>query len=97
MPSIWGNVPIPPAPDWFNDEHWDIVLHNARDTTARESALAELRSMTRRPSQHNVGEQIPEKSWVYRIVKKHFFGDFGAYDAPVSPLAEKQTPVESQP
>ena len=30
MHSIWSDPPAPPAPDWFNDEHWDIVLHNAR-------------------------------------------------------------------
>jgi hypothetical protein len=45
--------------------------------------MAELESMEQRPSQFNPAEEIPERSWVYRLVKKHFFNDFGAYTQPV--------------
>ena len=29
--------------------------------------------------------KIPERSFVYRFVKKHFFNDFGAYANPLMP------------
>ncbi len=63
------------------------VLHDAKDTTARQTAAAELQAMRPRPSQFNPGLEIPEKSWAYRFAKRHFFSDFGAYDAPRDPLA----------
>jgi len=53
--------------------------HGARDTTARGTAFAELDRMTSRPSQHDPGNEIPEKHWVYRFAKKHWFFGFGAY------------------
>ena len=56
-----------------------VLKHGARDTTARQTALAELEAMELRPSQYNPGHEIPEKSLIYRLVKKHFFNDFGAY------------------
>jgi MoaA/NifB/PqqE/SkfB family radical SAM enzyme len=56
-----------------------VEKHGARDTTARQTALAELESMDSRPSQFAPGVEIPEKSWVYRWIKRHFFNDFGAY------------------
>jgi hypothetical protein len=56
-----------------------VQKHGARDTTARQTALAELESMDHRPSQFAPGVEIPEKSWVYRWIKRHFFNDFGAY------------------
>jgi MoaA/NifB/PqqE/SkfB family radical SAM enzyme len=56
-----------------------VEKHGARDTTARQAALAELENMQSRPSQYAPGEEIPEKSWAYRFVKKHWFNDFGAY------------------
>jgi hypothetical protein len=62
------------------------VLHGARDTTARQSATSELRALTPRPSQASTTERIPEKSWAYRFAKRHFFNDFGAYEAPRNPL-----------
>jgi len=68
--------------------HELTVLHDARDTTARKSAAMELQSMTPRPSQYNLHEEVPEKSWAYRFAKRRFFSDFGAYDAPRDPLAE---------
>lgn len=57
-----------------------VVLHEAKDVTARQTALEELRAMEVRTSQFNPGNAIPEKSWVYRIAKRFLFSDFGAYD-----------------
>lgn len=58
----------------------EIVLrHGARDTTARGTAMAELDAMTPRFSQWLPGEEVPEKHWMYRLAKKHWFSDFGAY------------------
>jgi MoaA/NifB/PqqE/SkfB family radical SAM enzyme len=56
--------------------------HGAADTTIRQTAVAELDSMTPRTSQHRPGEEIPEKHWMYRLAKKYFFNDFGVYDLP---------------
>jgi hypothetical protein len=57
-----------------------VVLHGAKDVTARQTALAELQKMEVRTSQFNPETQIPEKSWAYRLVKRFFFNDFGAYN-----------------
>ena len=56
--------------------------HGARDTTARGTAVAELESMQSRPSQDDPRHEIPEKSFVYRLAKRFWFNDFGAYDNP---------------
>lgn len=69
--------------------HELTVLHDARDTTARKSAAAELLAMSPRPSQYNLHEEVPEKSWAYRFAKSHFFSDFGAYDSPRNPLTSR--------
>ena len=52
---------------------------NARDTTARATALAELEAMTPLNSQHSPGQELPEQNWLYRFTKKHWFFGFGAY------------------
>ena len=58
----------------------DLVRkHGARDTTARGTALAELEGMTPRFSQWLPGEEVPERHWMYRLSKKYWFSDFGAY------------------
>jgi hypothetical protein len=57
-----------------------VVLHEAQDTTARQTALAELQAMTTRLSQFNPGHEIPEKSWAYRLLKRYLFADFGVYE-----------------
>ncbi len=58
----------------------DLVhRHHARDTTLRGTALAELDAMTPRFSQWLPGEEVPEKHWMYRLAKKYWFSDFGAY------------------
>ena len=36
--------------------------------------------MVSRPSQHDPGNEVPEKHWAYRFAKKHFFFGFGAGD-----------------
>lgn len=71
-----------------------VQLHGAKDTTARGTALTELSAMTARPSQSSAEEEIPEQSWVYRLVKRHFFHDFGAYDNPVNPLQAADRKVD---
>lgn len=57
-----------------------VVLHDAKDVTARGTAMAELEKLQVRTSQYNPGSEIPEKNWVYRLAKKHLFNDFGVYD-----------------
>ena len=39
-----------------------------------------LETMEVRTSQFHPGQEIPEKSWMYRLVKKFFYNDFGVYD-----------------
>jgi MoaA/NifB/PqqE/SkfB family radical SAM enzyme len=56
-----------------------IERHSAHDTTARKQALAELEGLECRPSQYNPGQEIPEKSWAYRLAKRFFFNDYGTY------------------
>jgi hypothetical protein len=58
----------------------DLVLkHGARDTTLRGTAMAELEAMQPRFSQYFPGEEVAEEHWMYRLAKKHWFNDFGAY------------------
>jgi hypothetical protein len=56
-----------------------VVKHSAYDTTVRKTAVAELDAMTPRFSQWLPGEEVPEKHWMYRLAKKYWFSDFGAY------------------
>jgi MoaA/NifB/PqqE/SkfB family radical SAM enzyme len=53
--------------------------HGARDTTQRGTAREELLAMTPRSSQDLPGLEIPERHWVYRLAKRRWFNDFGAY------------------
>ncbi len=54
--------------------------HGATDTTLRKTAAAELDAMTPKGSQHlPTGDEIPEKHWMYRLAKKYYYHDFGAY------------------
>jgi MoaA/NifB/PqqE/SkfB family radical SAM enzyme len=55
--------------------------HAAKDSTVRGTALAELEAMSVRTSQFNPGHEIPEKSLLYRLAKRFWFYDFGAYRA----------------
>ena len=56
-----------------------VEKHGARDGTVRGTALAELEAMTLRSSQYNPGHEIPEKNLLYRLAKRYWFNDFGAY------------------
>jgi MoaA/NifB/PqqE/SkfB family radical SAM enzyme len=56
-----------------------VEKHGARDSTVRGTALAELEAMRVRTSQFNPGHEIPEKNWLYRLAKRFWFYDFGAY------------------
>ena len=53
--------------------------HGARDTTARGGVIAELENIEPRRSQFQPGDEIPERSFVYRWAKKYAFNDFGTY------------------
>jgi hypothetical protein len=53
--------------------------HNARDTTVRTEVIDELKKVTPRRSQFQPGDEIPERSFVYRWAKKYAFNDFGTY------------------
>jgi MoaA/NifB/PqqE/SkfB family radical SAM enzyme len=56
-----------------------VEKHQARDSTARGTALAELGRLTVRTSQYNPGHEVPEKSLLYRLAKRFWFNDFGVY------------------
>jgi MoaA/NifB/PqqE/SkfB family radical SAM enzyme len=56
-----------------------VEEHEARDSTARGTALDELAVMTIRTSQYNPEQEIPEKNWMYRLAKRYWFCDFGVY------------------
>jgi MoaA/NifB/PqqE/SkfB family radical SAM enzyme len=56
-----------------------VEKHGARDTTVRQTAMAELEAMAPRFSQWLPGEEVPEQHWMYRLAKKYWFHDFGAY------------------
>ncbi|KAB2675571.1 MAG: radical SAM protein [Verrucomicrobia bacterium] len=55
------------------------LRHGARDTTRRGTAMAEIEAMAPRFSQWLPGEEVPERHWMYRLSKKYWFSDFGAY------------------
>ena len=75
--------------------------HGAKDTTARAKSFIELNEMTSHPSQYDPGHEIPEKSWAYRIAKRFWFNDYGAYgkhfrdDQWRKPNGKKATPAET--
>ena len=65
-------------------ERPDLLLdlaekHGARDTTVRGAVIEELENVTPRRSQYQPGDEIPERSFVYRWAKKYAFNDFGTY------------------
>ena len=57
-----------------------VERHGAEDSTIRKTAMAEIESMSPRPSQFTPGSAIPERHWMYRLAKKFFFNDFGVYE-----------------
>ena len=56
-----------------------VRKHAAVDTTQRATGLAELEALVPRGSQHDPGHEVPEKHWLYRFAKRHWFFGFGAY------------------
>ena len=57
-----------------------VQRHDAKDATARQTALAELQAAGTHPSQYSPDmKPIPERSWAYRIAKKIAFHDYGVY------------------
>lgn len=72
-----------------------ILKHGARDTTSRQTVISELDAMTPRFSQWLPGQEIPEKHWLYRLGKKMWFVDDGAYSK-VHPDAEARARQLSQ-
>lgn len=57
-----------------------VRKHAARDSTARGTALEEIESREPACSQWLPGQEIPERHWMYRVAKRFWFNDFGAYD-----------------
>ncbi|OVE81218.1 radical SAM protein [bacterium M21] len=53
--------------------------NDIEDTSGRNQAYNELEAMIKRPGHHLPGQEIPEKSWLYRFAKKNWFFGFGAY------------------
>lgn len=56
-----------------------LAAEKARDTTGRGTGFEELAAMKTLPGHYQPGHEIPEKHWVYRFAKKHWFFGFGAY------------------
>lgn len=56
-----------------------VEKHGAKDATVRQTALPELEALSIRTSQYHPGKEIPEKNWLYRLAKRFWFHDFGAY------------------
>jgi len=56
-----------------------VEKHGARDTSGRETGIAELDAMSKRHSQYLPGQEVPEEHWMYRFAKKNWFFGFGAY------------------
>jgi hypothetical protein len=73
-----------------------VLKHQARDSTSRRTALAELDAMTPRFSQWLPGQEVPERHWMYRLAKKYWFYDFGAYREANQDLAGKTRALQTQ-
>jgi len=50
----------------------------AKDYSSRDTAFAELKSITPRNSHHLPGDEIPEDYWVYKFLKSQVFFGMGA-------------------
>ncbi|HXT40190.1 MAG TPA: radical SAM/SPASM domain-containing protein [Candidatus Angelobacter sp.] len=73
-----------------------VAKHGARDTTVRGTAMAELEAMAPRFSQWLPGEEVPERHWMYRLAKKYWFNDFGAYRNVAHDAAAKAGELKSR-
>lgn len=76
IPKITQGCMLLDKPGELNNLVSDL---NAYDSSKRESAFAELQKMQPVAGHHIPGKEIPEKSWMYRFAKKHYFFGFGAY------------------
>ena len=57
-----------------------VERHTAKDSTARKTAMAELKVARSHPSQYAPEiEPIPERSWAYRFAKKFAYHEYGVY------------------
>lgn len=56
-----------------------VIDLEAYDSSKRETAFSELDKMNTLAGHHIEGEEIPEKSFIYRFAKKNWFFGFGAY------------------
>lgn len=71
--------------------------HGARDTTARGGVIEELKRVSPRRSQYQPGDEIPERSFVYRWAKKYAFNDFGTYAKHFDPQQYRDPDKEQPP
>lgn len=56
-----------------------VKTSNAYDSSGRNSAFSELENFKNLPSHNMQGEEIPEKGFIYKFLKKRYFFGFGAY------------------
>lgn len=70
-----------------------VEAHGAKDATARQTALAELGAMQVRTSQYNPDAEVPERNIFYRLAKRLFFSDFGAYTGHDARHAQQSAPA----
>ncbi|MDY3553441.1 radical SAM/SPASM domain-containing protein [Gemmata sp. JC717] len=70
-----------------------VEAHGAKDSTARRTALKELGAMRVRTSQYNPAAEVPEKNVFYRLAKRLFFNDFGAYAGHDARHAQESAPA----
>ena len=73
--EYYGN----PSSGHVKGKEVSTAVAEARDSSGRGTAHAELAAMQVRPSHHLPGQEIPESSWAYRFAKKNYFFGFGAY------------------
>jgi hypothetical protein len=82
-----------------------VERHQARDSTARGTALEELSRLSVRTSQYSPGNEVPERNLLYRLAKRFWFSDFGVYrghdhsraSAPALLAQARQEAVSSRP
>ena len=69
--------------------------YGARDTTARKTAIQEYQLAESHLSQYQPGDEIREKSLAYRLAKKFWFNDYGAYGRHFDPEKWQRPPEVS--
>jgi len=74
-----------------------VEKHGAKDSTVRQTAMPELDALTVRTSQYHPGKEVPEKNWLYRLAKRYWFYDFGAYDGMESRHCQESAPALLHP